>query len=258
MDTLPAVVLCDLPNLIRQPFIKGGKDAVGDRRIMGCLDNIAEYLEHVLGINNSDKILFGDKKTYGDGNLLRTSEERGWTYVACPPTFVPNQKTGVSRITSSTDHVLKEAFAMFMGSGVYGHYVFISDDGDFIPDMEDCIARGHQVTLFVSGSVTTKRYANRLFRLRRKGVDVIIVRDFINPAHMRTEKRFEKTSESEAVPKPTPSAKQVKQTSSLTLVAEKLSQAIEVKLEPRPTPKWMLSKPPQSPTERFARRYTKP
>jgi hypothetical protein len=241
MGQLPTVILCDLPNVARHEFIKGGMDFVGNKRMIGCLDNIYEYATHVLGVEDHDKLLFGDTFMYDHSRLLQAFDIRDWKYVPCPAAQKTDEATGLSRTVSSTDEALKQACGMFMTSGIYGHYVFISDDGDFIPEMEACIKRGYEVTLFVSGMYTHKGYMERLAYLKGLGIDVIPLLSFINPAYLKT-----KPAHAEHM-------------------AERIEKALAV--QPQPihlptlayrTPEWIVNKPPASPVERFERRYGKP
>lgn len=235
MASTPAIVLCDLPNLMRLPFVRGGKNFEGNLRLIGCLDNICEYAEHVLMIGDHDKVLFGDTRTYDHQNLLAAFNARNWKYASCPPLRKLNRETGKIDTFSSLDDILKETFDAFLRSNVYGHYVFISDDGDFIPEMKMCISHKHKVTLFISGIHTNKTYLRRLLYLKRLGVDVIKILDFINPAYWKVRKKSQVTM----VEQPQPAEE----------------ERPEVNLKVTPLPEWITSKPSQSPIERFRRRY---
>jgi hypothetical protein len=240
------------------------------------LDLICQYVQHVLGLATDNKWLIGHSAgSSGYHAMLKTVHARGWKYIACPNLPVGNGSTKrKNAMMSTSDDVLKDVFRIFMGTGAFGQYVFISDDGDFIPDMEACLAHGHDVTLFVSGKSTSASFQERIHRLKQQGVHVVSIRDLLpsSAAEKQTEGETESAGQSElatlpqekvAGPAPTvvpdcrkestptkPSERKLP----TTPVRDKV-QTAETVLVPVPAPSWAKSAPPESPLARFNRRY---
>lgn len=172
----PVVILCDLPNLQRLSFIEGGKDFEGNRRLVDCLDILGTYMEDTLGLRQNNKWLFGDAWMYDHQKLLLALHKRGWKYVACPSEEVFTEGNCKPIFVSTSDSILKSTWRTFMRNVAEStHYVFISDDTDFIPDIKSCILHNHDVTLFVSG----QHNHTQARQLKKKGATVLEIKDLL-------------------------------------------------------------------------------
>lgn len=237
---ISAVVLCDLPNLQHQPFIRAGKDYEGNKRLFDCLERIRCFMKDVLGLSQEDKWLFGDAILWDHNNLLIDWHERGWKYVACPARQEIRQGESKERLTSVSDNVLKEIFKMYISRMPdCRHYVFISDDTDFLPEAYECLEHQLGVTWFVSGSARH----TRILALKARGVNVINISTLLGidtpvGTAALTNERIEENS-----------AEQAEGT------AEGKDSLIESIPEEKPIPAWVVDRPTESPVSRFARRY---
>lgn len=237
-----AVILCDLPNLQRWPYVQGGKDIVGNRRMFGCLEQISDYTKNNLGLSQDDKWLFGDGHLRDHNNLLLAWYAQGWKYISCPARSEIRKGEYKERPTSISDSVFKEIFRLYMSRiPDCRHYVFISDDTDFLPEARMCLDHQLDVTWFVSG---TARHT-RIFELELRGANIVNVSTLLGidaPVEM-AKTPIERIEDS--------SAEQVEE------VNERIEQPVELTPEQKSIPTWAVDRPTESPVSKFARRYGK-
>lgn len=232
-DLVSAVVLCDLPNLQRRDFIKGGKDFEGNKRMVVCLDIICEYMQRVLGLATDNKWLFGDVNMYDYIELLLAFYNRDWKYIVCPAVIKEGKPVSIS------DEVLATTFHTFMKNmPECKHYVFITDDGDFIPEMESCLEHGYDVTLFVSGMHKHRFYKARLKALQEKGVRVVNLRDLVKERDVALQQELKQL-----------------ETLEREIAEEQPSPAVIPMIKTKPSTEKACPPSLVSPLERFHRRY---
>ena len=256
---IPAVILCDFVNMQSWGYFdETDRELRGFLRSLRRLEAITTFTKDTLNLAQEKKWLFGLERMRNHEQNLQLLKNAGWKYVPC--VYRPGKG---GRIIHTSDDVLKETFTRELADcPANTHFVFISDDGDFVPEARTALAQGHRVTYLISG----QHKQRKIFNLETFGGRVITTQALLEqPPAIKSQPKPAKTMT--RVDKIAHEILRFRAQEAETLLAAvpedkapqvaRLFQPPAPKVEEKPLPAWTESKKPETPLERFQRRYKK-